>query len=121
MHYLCYALFGSEILDLCFWTRVYLLYYWNAFRAKNERVDRKSTRLNSSHSQISYAVFCLKKKTVHCIERANDGLVYVCDRQNDRLQVFTAEGKFVKEAFYARNTLSAGSVWDITISTDAGQ
>src|SRR2546430_10355910 len=28
------------------------------------RVDRKSTRLNSSHSQISYAVFCLKKKKV---------------------------------------------------------
>src|SRR2546430_4457832 len=27
-------------------------------------VDRKSTRLNSSHSQISYAVFCLKKKTI---------------------------------------------------------
>src|SRR2546430_3341904 len=27
------------------------------------RADRKSTRLNSSHSQISYAVFCLKKKT----------------------------------------------------------
>src|SRR2546427_8541940 len=27
--------------------------------------DRKSTRLNSSHSQISYAVFCLKKKTQH--------------------------------------------------------
>src|SRR2546430_11348184 len=29
------------------------------------RADRKSTRLNSSHSQISYAVFCLKKKTTH--------------------------------------------------------
>src|SRR2546430_11628810 len=28
--------------------------------------DRKSTRLNSSHSQISYAVFCLKKKTNRC-------------------------------------------------------
>src|SRR5688572_31883565 len=28
--------------------------------------DRKSTRLNSSHSQISYAVFCLKKKKVNC-------------------------------------------------------
>src|SRR5256886_4330516 len=28
-----------------------------------EQRDRKSTRLNSSHSQISYAVFCLKKKT----------------------------------------------------------
>src|SRR2546430_6121529 len=31
-----------------------------------ERRDRKSTRLNSSHSQISYAVFCLKKKNIHC-------------------------------------------------------
>src|SRR2546430_7752554 len=29
------------------------------------RSDRKSTRLNSSHSQISYAVFCLKKKKTH--------------------------------------------------------
>src|SRR2546427_8318061 len=37
-------------------------------RAVNlDRLDRKSTRLNSSHSQISYAVFCLKKKkkTIH--------------------------------------------------------
>src|SRR2546427_4406803 len=31
-------------------------------RARRPREDRKSTRLNSSHSQISYAVFCLKKK-----------------------------------------------------------
>src|SRR2546430_12847378 len=31
-------------------------------RARDRRADRKSTRLNSSHSQISYAVFCLKKK-----------------------------------------------------------
>src|SRR2546430_12972593 len=31
-------------------------------RRKRARLDRKSTRLNSSHSQISYAVFCLKKK-----------------------------------------------------------
>src|SRR5688572_32564974 len=29
-------------------------------------LDRKSTRLNSSHSQISYAVFCLKKKSTNC-------------------------------------------------------
>src|SRR5688572_32291795 len=32
---------------------------------KGARLDRKSTRLNSSHSQISYAVFCLKKKKNH--------------------------------------------------------
>src|SRR2546430_7335699 len=31
-------------------------------RNMNSQKDRKSTRLNSSHSQISYAVFCLKKK-----------------------------------------------------------
>src|SRR2546427_11312361 len=34
--------------------------------AEDERLDRKSTRLNSSHSQISYAVFCLKKKRYQC-------------------------------------------------------
>src|SRR2546430_13147996 len=33
--------------------------------------DRKSTRLNSSHSQISYAVFCLKKKHTHTAATAN--------------------------------------------------
>src|SRR2546430_7021800 len=35
------------------------------------RVDRKSTRLNSSHSQISYAVFCLKKKNKNHISEYN--------------------------------------------------
>src|SRR5688572_32158783 len=34
----------------------------SAISHNHERGDRKSTRLNSSHSQISYAVFCLKKK-----------------------------------------------------------
>src|SRR5688572_32338716 len=34
----------------------------HAQRGRHQRQDRKSTRLNSSHSQISYAVFCLKKK-----------------------------------------------------------
>src|SRR2546430_8755618 len=35
--------------------------------------DRKSTRLNSSHSQISYAVFCLKKKKSRWLAAVNDG------------------------------------------------
>src|SRR2546430_7552751 len=35
---------------------------WSLFLRGLDRRDRKSTRLNSSHSQISYAVFCLKKK-----------------------------------------------------------
>src|SRR2546430_9942536 len=35
--------------------------------ARHSGADRKSTRLNSSHSQISYAVFCLKKKNIICL------------------------------------------------------
>src|ERR1700730_13667018 len=58
---------------------------------------------------------------VHCIERSNDGLVYVCDRANDRLQVFQPDGKFVKEAFFAKNTKGAGSVWDFVFSKDPDQ
>src|SRR5438309_3289848 len=38
-----------------------------AAKCKNVKQDRKSTRLNSSHSSISYAVFCLKKKTVRVL------------------------------------------------------
>src|SRR2546430_9039558 len=40
-------------------------------RARNQSAeDRKSTRLNSSHSQISYAVFCLKKKNIYASLRS---------------------------------------------------
>src|SRR2546430_4243842 len=38
-------------------------------RASSEVSDRKSTRLNSSHSQISYAAFCLKNKKQQCLDR----------------------------------------------------
>src|SRR2546430_13080843 len=38
--------------------------------AREREADRKSTRLNSSHSQISYAVFCLKKKKNNPVTRA---------------------------------------------------
>jgi DNA-binding beta-propeller fold protein YncE len=58
---------------------------------------------------------------VHCADLANDGLVYVCDRQNDRLQVFQKDGTFVKEAFFAKNTLGDGSVWDVAFSKDPAQ
>jgi DNA-binding beta-propeller fold protein YncE len=58
---------------------------------------------------------------VHCAELASDGLVYVCDRANDRIQVFQKDGKFVKEAFIAKETLGDGSVWDIAFSKDPQQ
>src|SRR2546427_3244491 len=42
------------------------------FELRPATQDRKSTRLNSSHSQISYAVFCLKKKKKHRYEHDTD-------------------------------------------------
>src|SRR2546430_7560411 len=54
------ALSGSACTD---WTS-YVENYGELPQSRNSG-DRKSTRLNSSHSQISYAVFCLKKKKNH--------------------------------------------------------
>ena len=59
--------------------------------------------------------------TVHCANVSNDGLVYVCDRVNDRVQVFRKDGAFVKEAFFDTHTLRSGSVWDMTFSRDPQQ
>jgi DNA-binding beta-propeller fold protein YncE len=58
---------------------------------------------------------------VHCADLSNDGLLYVCDRPNDRIQVFKADGTFVKEVFVAKKTLGDGSVWDIAFSKDPQQ
>ena len=60
-------------------------------------------------------------RIVHVVRIANDGLVYVCDRTNDRIQVFRKDGTFVKEGFVARHTLGSGSVWDVGFSTDPAQ
>ena len=61
------------------------------------------------------------RNPVHCAELSRDNLVYVCDRVNDRIQVFNKDGSFVKETFVAKNTRGDGSVWDIAFSKDAQQ
>lgn len=61
------------------------------------------------------------RNPVHCAELAHDGLLYVCDRTNDRIQVFKKDGTYVKEAFIEKNTLGDGSVFDITFSKDPDQ
>lgn len=58
---------------------------------------------------------------VHCADLSDDGLLYVCDRVNNRLQVFRPDGTFVKEVFLARRTRAAGSVWDVAFSKDPAQ
>ncbi|MGH7128692.1 MAG: hypothetical protein ACREIV_08980, partial [Planctomycetaceae bacterium] len=61
------------------------------------------------------------RNPVHCAEPTADGLVYVCDRPNDRIQVFQKDGTFVKEVRIAPRTLGDGSVWDIAFSRDPEQ
>ena len=58
---------------------------------------------------------------VHCAQPSNDGLVYVCDRGADRVQVFRKDGTFVREVVYNPATLNQGSTWDIAFSKDPDQ
>ena len=59
--------------------------------------------------------------SVRCVRTASDGMMYVCDARNNRIQVFDKDGKFVKEARFATNTLAGGSVWDVAFSRDPQQ
>jgi len=61
------------------------------------------------------------RNPVHCADVSHDDLVYVCDRSNDRMQVFKTDGTFVKEKVFYKNTLGDGSVWDIAFSKDPQQ
>ena len=61
------------------------------------------------------------RNPVHCVRISHDGLVYVCDRVNDRFQVFRKDGGFVAEYVLEPNTRFVGSVWDIGFSTDPEQ
>ncbi|MDX1406460.1 MAG: hypothetical protein R3192_18150, partial [Woeseiaceae bacterium] len=61
------------------------------------------------------------RNPVHCAEPAEDGLVYACDRVNNRLQVFRKDGTFVDEIFLAKESLGSGAVWDLAFSKDPEQ
>ena len=62
-------------------------------------------------------------RLVHCVKVANDGMVYVCDRDNNRMQVFKKDGTFVAEHFYAKDTRSpsGGTVGHIGLWPDKTQ
>ena len=88
--------------------------YWGAYGNKPD--DTNLGNYNPSAPPIQQF-----RNPVHCAEPSTDGNVYVCDRPNDRIQVFTKAGKFVKEMIVAKNTRGDGSVWDIAFSRDAQQ
>jgi hypothetical protein len=88
--------------------------YWGAYGNKPDDTDIGRYNPDAPPAQQF-------RTPVHCAEVSNDGFVYVCDRPNDRIQVFRRDGTFVKELFIARRTRGDGSVWDIAFSKDAQQ
>lgn len=60
-------------------------------------------------------------RIVHCVRLSKDGLLYVCDRLNNRVQVFKTDGTFVKEFIYDPQTLGSGAVGTISFWPDATQ
>jgi DNA-binding beta-propeller fold protein YncE len=88
--------------------------YWGAYANKPD--DTNLGRYNPEATPAQQF-----RNPVHCAVPSNDGLVYVCDRPNDRIQVFTKDGKFQKEVFVEKGTLGDGAVWDIAFSRDPQQ
>ena len=58
---------------------------------------------------------------VHGVRVSDDGLVYVADRRNNRMQVFTVEGKFQREIFVERKTKLLGTSFSVAFSPDPRQ
>jgi DNA-binding beta-propeller fold protein YncE len=87
---------------------------WGAYGNKpDDSVSRD--RVNGARGSEQFNI-------VHGVSIANDGLVYVSDRVNNRIQVFTIDGTFVKEGFIARSTLdSRGTAFAVAFSPDQKQ
>src|SRR5262245_63922775 len=60
-------------------------------------------------------------RIVHAVRISKDGLVYVCDRTNDRLKVFTKAGGLLREVLINKDTLGSAAVCDVGVSTDPAQ
>ena len=88
--------------------------YWGAYGGKPDDTDLGQYNPKEPPAKQF-------RNPVHCAEPSRDGLVYVCDRANDRIQVFKTDGSFVNEKIIAPMTLGDGSIWDIAFSRDPAQ
>jgi DNA-binding beta-propeller fold protein YncE len=88
--------------------------HWGAYGHKPDDADLGNYNPDAPPAQQF-------RNPVHCAELSVDRLLYVCDRVNDRIQVFKPDGTFVKEGFIAKRTLGSGSTWDISFSKDPQQ
>lgn len=90
------------------------LRYWGAYGNPPDDADIGRYDPNAPPAQQF-------RNPVHCAELSLDRLLYVCDRVNDRVQVFQPDGTYVDEVIIEKETLGAGSVWEIAFSRDAEQ
>ena len=58
---------------------------------------------------------------MHCAQPSNDGLIYACDRTNNRIQVFKLDGTYLRQHVLKPNTRGDGSAWEIAFSPDKEQ
>lgn len=92
--------------------------HWGAYGRPPSDAEKPQTRRTLPPTQVQLQQF---GTPVHCVRVARDGLVYVCDRLNNRVQVFRKDGSFVKEFMVEPATAGNGSVWDMVISRDPQQ
>ena len=88
--------------------------HWGAYGNKPDDTDLGNYNPDAPPAQQF-------RNPVHCADLSVDRLLYVCDRANDRIQVFKPDGTYVKEGFIAKQTRGSGSAWDIAFSKDPQQ
>jgi DNA-binding beta-propeller fold protein YncE len=91
---------------------------WSAFGKPPVEVGKPDIRRTAGPTPTQLEGF---GNPVHCVKIAKDGLVYVCDRINNRVQVFHKDGTYVKQFSLEPNTAGNGAAWDIVLSRDPEQ
>jgi len=90
--------------------------FWGAYGRPPD--DKGSAAQGAYDPTITYQHF---RGPVHCAKVAVDGLVYVCDRTSNRIQVFKTDGTFVREIYTQRDSRGDGTTWDVEFSNDKEQ
>lgn len=90
------------------------LRHWGAYGERpDDDYERPSRGIDGPPSQ--------QFSTVHAIAGSDDGLLYVADRSNNRIQVFRHDGEYVTERIIAPATLASGSAFSLAFSSDPQQ
>lgn len=96
---------------------------WDATTLKNKRIwGAYGTKQPSDETIAPYNPEAKQfQNPVHCAEPTNDGLLYVCDRMNNRVQIFKFDGTFVRQFVIQPNSKGDGTPWGIAFSKDPEQ